>query len=168
MISKTYKAMQKKMHEAGGYGKHGDKWKHDVLAMYKKYHCTSALDYGAGQAKLSKKLPGLRIKCYDPCIDMFSAKPNPADLVICTDVLEHIEPEFIEDVLTHIRQLTKKVFFCVIATRPAIKTLPDGRNAHILLRDRDWWIDALGRHSFAFDSDEMNHKGEIIVVCRPC
>lgn len=167
-ISKTYKALQREMHERGGYGKHGDKWAQDVERVYAKYKCTSALDYGCGARKLSKALPALRMKNYDPCLPKYDAAPAPADLVVCADVLEHIEPEYIENVLAHIRSLTKVVFFAVIATEPAVKTLPDGRNAHILLRSRNWWLDAMGRHKFAVDDvTEANHK-EIVAVLRPC
>lgn len=167
-ISKTYKALQVQMHEKGGYGIHGDKWAQDVLNCYRKYKCTSALDYGCGQRALAKKLAGLRMKCYDPCIKGYDKEPAPADLVSCCDVLEHIEPECIENVLQHLRTLTKVVLFAVIATEPASKTLADGRNAHILLRNRNWWIDSLGKAKFAVDDiTEAGHK-EIVATLRPC
>jgi hypothetical protein len=31
----------------------------------------------------------------------------------------------------------------VIATRPAKKHLPDGRNAHLIVQDSDWWLGQL-------------------------
>lgn len=167
-ISKTYLALQRQMHEEGNYGKHGDKWAEDVRRLHEKYKCSSILDYGCGRRKLAKALHGYQVRNYDPAIPKYAALPEPADLVNCTDVLEHIEPEYIENVLAHIRSLTLKVFFAVIATESAMKKLPDGRNAHILLRDRNWWLDALGRHKFAVDDvTEANHK-EIVAVLRPC
>lgn len=167
-ISKTYKELQRQLHEAGGYGKHGDKWAGDAKRLYEKYKCTSALDYGAGKGRLAKAMKPIKVQCYDPCVPGWDKAPSPADLVVCADVLEHVEPEYIENVLAHIRSLTKVVFFAVIATEPAVKVLSDGRNAHILLRSRNWWLDALGRHKFAVDDvTEANHK-EIVAVLRPC
>lgn len=168
LISKEYLALQRQLHEAGEYGRKGDRWADKVESLYKKYKCSSVLDYACGAAKLSKALPHLKMRNYDPCIPKKAAMPEPADLVVCTDALEHIEPECIEDVLAHIRSLTKVAFFSVIAMEPAMKTLADGRNAHILLRSRDWWLDAIGRHKFAIDDITEKGSRSIIVVARPC
>jgi 2-polyprenyl-3-methyl-5-hydroxy-6-metoxy-1,4-benzoquinol methylase len=67
------------------------------------------------------------------------AAPEPHDIVACTDVLEHIEPDCLDDVLKDIRRCTKKVAFLLIATRPAIKVLADGRNAHLIQQPYTWW-----------------------------
>lgn len=167
-ISKTYLALQRQMHEEGNYGKHGDKWADEVKRLHAKYKCNDILDFGAGRGRLAKALRGYEVRCYDPAVPKFSALPEPADLVVSSDVMEHIEPEYIDNVLDYIRSLTRKVFFVVIATRAAVKNLPDGRNCHILLRDRNWWLDALGRHKFAVDEVTESGKEEIIAVLRPC
>ena len=46
-----------------------------------------------------------------------------------------------EDVLDDLKRLSRKALFAVVATRPAMKFLPDGRNTHILLRSRQWWLE---------------------------
>jgi hypothetical protein len=66
--------------------------------------------------------------------------PVPAELVCCIDVLEHIEPECLEDVLDHLEELTQRVAFISINTAAAGKTLPDGRNAHLIQRPMEWWF----------------------------
>jgi hypothetical protein len=33
-----------------------------------------------------------------------------------------------------------------IDTKPARKVLPDGRNAHLIIKDIDWWAELLDRH----------------------
>ena len=103
----------------------------------------SAVDYGCGKGLLKKNL---RIACtnYDPAVPEFSALPHPADLVVCTDVLEHIEPERLDSVLTHLRQLGRKGLYAVIATRPdSSKLLADGTNPHKIIKTARWWHDRL-------------------------
>jgi len=52
--------------------------------------------------------------------------------------LEHVEPDRLGNVLDHIRRLSGKGCYIVIATRPAAAILPDGRNAHLIVKDADW------------------------------
>ena len=85
-----------------------------------------------------KELP-VPIWSYDPSVDREAESPRPADVVICADVLEHVEGEKILFVLDDLRRVTKQVGYFVIHTGPSSKTLADGRNAHILQRDKEWW-----------------------------
>ena len=48
------------------------------------------------------------------------------------ELMEHIEPECLEEVLDNLQWLSLKAVFLVIATRPAKKMLADGRNAHLI------------------------------------
>lgn len=140
LISESYLKIQKELHKSEGYGLSGWKWA-DIV---KSFGYTDILDYGCGKKTLEKKL-GFPIKNYDPAIPGCE-KAEPADFVYCGDVLEHIEPECIEDVLSHISSLCKEKALLVIATSPAKRILPDGRNAHILLKSPDWWREILNRH----------------------
>ena len=72
--------------------------------------------------------------------------PRPADLVVCTDVLEHIEPEKLPFVLDDLRRCVKQIGYFVIHTKAAAKTLADGRNAHLIQKDQAWWTETLGRY----------------------
>lgn len=168
LISKGYLKQQHALHDLGEYGRKGDRWAGKVLELKAKYKAESILDYGAGARKLAKALKPVKVACYDPCIPKIAALPEPADLVVCTDCLEHVEPDYIENVIAHIRSLTKVAFFAVIGMEPAMKTLSDGRNAHILLRSRDWWLDTLGRHKFAIDDVTEKGARNLVVVARPC
>jgi 2-polyprenyl-3-methyl-5-hydroxy-6-metoxy-1,4-benzoquinol methylase len=84
---------------------------------------------------------------YDPAIPDFAATPPRCDLVVCTDVLEHVEPDCIVGVLKDLDRVTGKVIFTSTALNPAMKLLPDGRNAHILLRPAHWWVDMFRKHT---------------------
>lgn len=102
------------------------------------------LDYGCGH-NLSlrenlKPVKEFRYQAYDPGVPEYADDPVPAEMVVCIDVLEHIEPECLEDVLDHLESLTERVLFCTVHTGPAGKVLPDGRNAHLIQKPSEWWL----------------------------
>lgn len=150
LISDQYRAENARQHtESQGYGERGYKHLQDVLHMLRQHQCLSALDYGCGKGSLShhaRRVSEVPIANYDPSIPEFAADPAPADLVVCTDVLEHIEPLCLQDVLQHLAELTQKVFYFQIACRPAKRILSDGRNAHLLVREPYFWLDTLRHH----------------------
>jgi len=61
-------------------------------------------------------------------------------MVACIDVLEHIEPDYLERVLDHLASLAEGVIFLSIDTGPAQKVLSDGRNAHLIQQPMSWWM----------------------------
>ena len=140
LISAEYRELNRQLHnERPDYGISGQKWAPIVAELMREYSCTSVLDYGCGKRTLEQAL-GIKVQNYDPCIEGLDGKPSPADLVVCTDVLEHIEPECVDEVLDDIKRCTRKLAFLTVATGPAKKHLPDGRNAHILVRPYTWWL----------------------------
>lgn len=165
LITDEYRALNATLHEKNKeYGVSGVYYLKDVVRLIKAHQTQDILDYGCGKGTLSMNLP-FTIAQYDPAIKKHSALPKPADIVVCTDVLEHIEPELIDNVLKHIASLTKKTAYLVACTIPAKKTLADGRNAHILVKPRRWWIDKLHEH---FDLDEFKyHFDNAIFVVKP-
>jgi len=139
LISAEYTHLNAEMHRVNlAYGVGGGKHAETVLKLAKSIESQSVLDYGCGKGYLGKALP-FPIWEYDPAIPEKSSAPRPADLVVCTDVLEHIEPDKLPFVLDHLSRVTRKVGFLVIHTGPALKTLPDGRNTHLIQHGRIWW-----------------------------
>jgi hypothetical protein len=142
-ISADYLESQKQMHaNPRGYGQRGDHWAGTVVEIARKHEIASILDYGCGAGSLAKALERhgrFVVREYDPAIPGKDGIPSFADMVVCTDVLEHIEPDKLDNVLAHIRMLTRKVAFVVIATRPANKCLPNGENAHLIIENGHWW-----------------------------
>jgi len=67
--------------------------------------------------------------------------------VVCTDVLEHIEPECLQTVLEHLRSLTRAVAHIVIAIKAdGHKKLGDGRDPHLIIESPNWWRAKLKEH----------------------
>jgi 2-polyprenyl-3-methyl-5-hydroxy-6-metoxy-1,4-benzoquinol methylase len=171
LITPEYLAQQRALHaDPRGYGTKGSKWAPTVLHEASWLGVETVLDYGCGQGSLARELrriePGLDVREYDPAIAGKTATPEPADLVVCTDVLEHIEPDCIQGVLDDLKRLTLKRAFIVVSLVPAGKTLPDGRNAHILLMPRQWWLDQLGER-FTFEREvvrEVKGHKEVAAV----
>lgn len=151
-ITPEYLAMQRTMHaDTASYGTSGAGGLDTVFVMASKMlkgrEYVDILDYGCGKGKLKqamlKEYPAfkdaIRIHEYDPCIPGKDAEPKPADIVVCADVLEHVEPQCTQATLKHIAILTKNAAYINVCCVPAKKELPDGRNAHINVRGHDWW-----------------------------
>ena len=151
--------MNRVLHRKKTFGASGHKWADHVRDMK-----GSILDYGCGKGTLKKAL-GWEISEYDPCIPGKDTPPEPHDCVVCTDVLEHIEPEHLDAVLSDLKRLMRRSGFLVIATRPAKKTLPDGRNAHLIVKPPEWWRHKL-EEVFTVKAFEENvsQDGECIAV----
>lgn len=143
LISETYRQQNKALHAArADYGIGGHKWADPIAQLAVSCGARSVLDYGCGKGTLKRSLNDrLRVEEYDPAFH--DALPSPADLVVCTDVLEHIEPGCLLYVLEDLRRCAEKAVFLVVATRPAAKTLDDGRNAHLIVKSSGWWLPKL-------------------------
>lgn len=139
LISPEYQELNKQLHETNeSYGVSSARWVDLVIELSSKYNCADILDYGCGKGKLKQGI-GPKVKEYDPAIEGKTEK-HPCDLVVCTDVMEHIEPDCLDGVLDDLEAMTKKAAFITVATRPAKKILADGRNAHLIVEDSNWWV----------------------------
>ena len=79
------------------------------------------------------------VRNYDPAFPEWAGEPGQADMVYCGDVLEHIEPEYLDNVLDHIRDCARLGAILLPALIPARKHLADGRNAHLIVQPVGWW-----------------------------
>jgi len=157
LITSEYRKLNSELHKTNkNYGTSGRLYVSDILKLCKKYDTRDILDYGCGKNTLANNLP-FPIHQFDPAIPAFDAMPMAADIVVCTDVAEHIEPELLDNVLGHIASLTKKVCYMTCATRPAMKTLADGRNAHLIVENGEWWKEKLQQY---FDILVMHETAE--------
>ena len=81
-------------------------------------------------------------------------------------MLEHIEPNYLENVLKELATIVEKFGFFSIHMGPAGKILADGRNAHLIQKPTSWWLPKLSEYFeiFHLQSHEMMGKGFWIVV----
>lgn len=161
-ITPEYLELNRQLHAQGTYGLSGAQWAPTVLQLCTMLNSRDVLDYGCGQRTLEKAL-GFPIHNYDPAIEGLDAAPEPADIVVCTDVLEHIEPECLAEVLDDLKRVTKRTALLVIANRPAKKILADGRNAHLIQEGAGWWIPKLQKRFHIHQAQEAPEEMVIIV-----
>lgn len=147
-ITEDYRALNAELHRTRkDYGRRGGRHAARVLKLLKRFNASTVLDYGAGKGGLKAALPDVDVREYDPAIPGKDTPPEPADILVCTDVLEHIEPECLDDVLAELARLTRKVGHLVIAIQPdQTKLLPDGRNPHLIVERPGWWREKLRPH----------------------
>ena len=147
MISEEYLKAQIELHKNPAYGVASLSYAPIVKDLFTQIGGRSISDYGAGKCNLKKALLSLGLTSfayfpYDPVFPEYGP-PMPADLVCCIDVLEHIEHEFIDNVIRQLSEITVNFGFFTIATGPAVKSLPDGRNAHLIQKPSSWWLPKL-------------------------
>jgi len=131
-----------------------------IYNIIKDNNCKTLLDYGCGKAipynterhkelKLVKPVQELweidSFSLYDPGFEEYNKIPTGKyDIVICTDVLEHIPEQDLEWVLKRIFNYATKAVYLNISCVPAIKTFKEGkfkdRNVHVSVFDKDWWV----------------------------
>ena len=145
LISEEYRRMQQKLHENPKYGVASLKFAPLVVQVVEQLGVSEVLDYGAGKGRLGQTLREriqrpLTIHHYDPAIPDWSAPPAPCQFVACIDVLEHIEPHLLNNVLEDLRRVTLGAGVFTVHTGAALKVLPDGRNAHLIQQPPEWWL----------------------------
>lgn len=149
-ISEEYRRQQQELHKNPNYGVASLSFAPVIADLIRQIGVKSVSDYGAGKQNLrvgleQAGLKGLAYFPYDPAFPDYG-QPQTADLVCCIDVLEHIEPELIDNVLQELAGLTRHFGFFTIHMKPAAKVLPDGRNAHLIQKPSSWWLAKLVHH----------------------
>jgi len=145
LISAEYRRMQQALHENPNYGVASVEYAPLVAQVVEALAIKDLLDYGAGKGRLGIELQkyirhSLRIRHYDPAISKWSDAPPPSEFVACIDVLEHIEPDLLDNVLDDLKRVTVRAAMFTVHTGPAVKILTDGRNAHLIQQPPDWWL----------------------------
>ncbi len=145
LITEEYRKMQQTLHQNPNYGVASVHYAPLVAQVIETTGAQELLDYGAGKGRLGMTLKQqlkrpLAIRHYDPAIPDWSAPAQPCGLVACIDVLEHIEPTLLDNVLDDLRRVTLGVGVFTVHTGAAVKVLPDGRNAHLIQEGPSWWL----------------------------
>lgn len=143
LISDEYKAEQANLHKNPDYGVASVHYAPMVSKVCNQYGVKELLDYGCGKARLMTALEvdhKMDIQLYEPSNPEWADLPEPSEMVACIDVLEHIEPNKLDNVLDDLQRVTQSIGLFTVATTPAMKTLSDGRNAHLIIEPASWWL----------------------------
>jgi 2-polyprenyl-3-methyl-5-hydroxy-6-metoxy-1,4-benzoquinol methylase len=178
LITSEYVALQRDLHRRFNYGYGVDTPEVvDILRVLRPAHTPfRVLDYGCGQGSLKKALeadpkmqPYALVWEYDPAIKGKTEVPDRGSaFVVCADVLEHIEPECLPDVLKHLADCTLDTCIMIIATSPSNKVMKDGRQAHICLMTAAEWRAALSEHFLLGVFEDRTKRGKgILAIGRP-
>ena len=141
-----------------------------IKQLIQRTGATTVLDYGSGKGQQYDPSP-LRVDgegswegvleywgvdevvCFDPAYPPYSKPPSERfDGVVSTDVLEHCPEEDVPWIVDEMFSFARRFVFATIACYPARKRLPNGENAHITLREPEWW-------GAIFDAAAARHGG---------
>jgi hypothetical protein len=171
VISDEYRRMQQELHKNPGYGVASLKFAPLVGKMIQGLHIATVADYGAGKQNLLRGLSEMGVSDfsyypYDPAFPEYG-EPHEAELVCCIDVLEHIEPDLLVNVIEDLEKITKKFGFFSVHTGPAIKVLSDGRNAHLIQEPSSWWLKRLTDYFEIHQLQTLSDGSGFWVLVRP-
>lgn len=160
--------MQHELHRNPDYGVASVGYSPLVAEVINANRFTELLDYGAGKGRLGRALKQhvatpLTIHHYDPAIPEWSRPPQPCHLVACIDVLEHIEPDYLCNVLDDLRRVVAGLGVFTVHTGPAVKVLSDGRNAHLIQKPASWWLPLLAQRFEPVALNRMQNGFWIVV-----
>lgn len=133
------------------YGKTSIKLYDMLKKIINDLNISSVLDYGCGKSKLLdliKKNSKIKIFKYDPAIKKYSTlTKNKTDLVICTDVLQHVPLYDLDRVLKEIKSKGIYILFYIKCTNHKTK-LPNGTYANCTVYDKKWWLEKLSTYFY--------------------
>lgn len=171
LVSDDYRIQLEQIHASSKWGATAKgKWKQiDHIAESIKE--LTILDYGAGQGglktKLQAELPNkYNVLEYEPGRKELSNFPEEQNFVVCVDVLEHVEPALVDNVLDDLKRVTLKKGFFTVSTRLAHRKLPDGRNAHLIVESSSWWEEKLTTRFKIIKSKYYENGAEFIVEAK--
>ena len=150
LISKAYKRQNAGLHrKCDEWGNARLEWVEHTHTFASSFSPESILDYGCGKGWLKKELAKLGykdIREYDPGIGGKDTRPEPADFVVCNDVLEHVEMKYIHNVLDHLQSLIQVAGFfniVLVADKMPSHIMPDGSQPHKIVQRAEWWLEQL-------------------------
>ena len=75
-------------------------------------------------------------------------------------MLEHIEPHLLDETIQDLCNRTTRYQYHLIACHPSKKSLSDGRNAHLIVKNPTWWknkIEVLDGWKIIFETIKERH-----------
>lgn len=118
------------------------------------------LDFGSGKGKQytvrrqHEAWGGLRPHCYDVGVPEFAKRPEGKfDGIVCGDMMEHIAPDDVDEVLADIFGFSAQrefpaasfVYFHICCVPSVHKKLMDGRDVHLTVEPPTYWEEKINR-----------------------
>jgi hypothetical protein len=134
--------------------------KESIRALVQSTGAKTMLDFGSGRGDAYRSphklhhylgLPRAAVTLYDPAFatdGVFSTSTLPTgqfDLVVCSDVLEHVPEAEVDEFVARLFSYAKLGVWASVCCRPAKKFFADGTNLHCTVKPYDWWNDAFAR-----------------------
>ncbi|GEM_PF-1969343 len=140
------------------YGTAGHRWVEVVQGLSDDFATRDILDYGCGKQTLAKAL-GWAITGYDPAFEEVGETPGPAEIVVCTNVLEQVAAERLEATLEHISSLCGSMAFVVVSTARS--------SDHATVQTLAWWKERLAEHFDVVHAQEIPGDEAIFLLAPP-
>ena len=160
-LGNQYKILHESDRSFGGDMAHSMYQYHLVKKILETYRPKTIIDYGCGKGLLKtlvEKDFDVTYCNYDPYIPEYSQIPmQKFDLLINTDVLEHIPEECVDGVIEQMAGLCSYAYFN-ISCRKARQLLPNGENAHCTIYPPRWWKHKLEHYFLSvseIDTDDL-------------
>lgn len=130
-----------------------------ALALQKAGMNVTAVDFAANCLDESVNIPFRQACLWDLPDDLI------ATFGFCTDVMEHIPTDRVDDVLGNIAHATTSGVYFQIATRPDRLGRLIDQTLHLTVRDADWWAERLRRYWPNVRADVA--RGGMVAVVEP-
>lgn len=180
-ITEQERVKYKRMWKFDQYRKYapGESLVADAIERLQMRDGGSVIDFGIGTGRAAQKFKeqgffviGIDIaeNCLDDDVDiplivrpLWETSLRWAHYGFCTDVMEHIPTERVDDVLENISTSVGKCYFQIATFPDALGKLIDD-TLHLTIRDIDWWHEVLSRHFARVNTKMQNHN--VIAVCK--
>jgi hypothetical protein len=127
------------------------KYEESIRQLIQESSSTTLLDFGCGAGDQYNSPHCLHdalgikradVALYDPSFETHDSKPaGQFDIVISSDVLEHIPEPQVDDFITELFGYAKKAVWASVCCRPAKKRFPGTDiNLHVTLHPLPWWL----------------------------
>ena len=141
-----------------------------ILPKLSPANIQTVLDYGGGGSNWNAKCFDVetgfsaieyfglsKARVYEAARGMI--QKEPADAVVCIDVLEHIFVADIPNVVEELFKLSRELIIINVACYEAAALLPNGENAHVTIRSPDYWKGIIDAIAIKYPSVE------ILLIC---
>tara|TARA_R110000803_G_scaffold166755_4_gene230036 strand:- start:2152 stop:2655 length:504 start_codon:yes stop_codon:yes gene_type:complete len=148
-----------------GIDERPSRWQPYIEDLVALMRCKTLLDYGCGGYPRLEKHMDLAVTSYDPALPGYDYLPmNQFDMVVCIDVLEHVEPETLDKVIEYLKGRTKKMLLVSVSTSESTKLLPDGSPWHCNVQPRAYWDELIPG---AVNGDNSDGRDEVTYLWAP-